>query len=39
MIVEILVALFLIFFASIVSRLIARRRDVFHYVSRPDAGW
>jgi len=36
MIIEIAAALFLILFANMISRLIERRRDVFHYVSRPD---
>ena len=34
MIIEIGTALFLILFVSMISRLIERRRDVFHYVSR-----
>jgi hypothetical protein len=39
MIIEIAAALFLILFASMISRLIERRRDVFHYVSKPDPRW
>jgi hypothetical protein len=35
MIIEIGSALFLILFVSMISRLIERRRDVFHYVSKP----
>jgi hypothetical protein len=39
MIIEISAALFLILFVSMISRLIERRRDVFHYVSRSDPRW
>jgi hypothetical protein len=39
MIIEISAALFLILFVSMISRLIERRRDVFHYVSRPEPRW
>ena len=36
MIIEITTALFLIQGVSMLSRLIERRRDVLHYVSKPD---
>ena len=39
MIIEIATALFLIVFVTMISRLIERRRDVFHYVSKPDPRW
>ena len=39
MIIEISAALFVILIASMISRLIQRRRDVFHYVSKPDPRW
>jgi hypothetical protein len=39
MIIEIATVIFLIQIVSLISRLIERRRDVFHYVSRPDRRW
>jgi hypothetical protein len=36
MIIEVATVIFLIQIASLISRLIGRQRDVFHYVSRPD---
>lgn len=39
MIIEIAAVLFFIIFATMISRLIERRRDVLHYVSRSDPHW
>lgn len=39
MIIEIATAIFLILIVGMISRLIGRRRDVFHYVSKPDPRW
>jgi hypothetical protein len=39
MIIEIATVIFLIQIVSMISRLIERRRDVFHYVSRRDHRW
>jgi hypothetical protein len=36
MVIEIITCLFLIQCVNLLSRLIERRRDVLHYVSRPD---
>jgi hypothetical protein len=39
MIIEVATVIFLIQIVSVISRLIERRRDVFHYVSKPDSRW
>lgn len=39
MILEIATVLFLVFGLSMLSRLLARRRDVLYYVSKPDPRW
>jgi hypothetical protein len=39
MIMEIISVLFLIQCANMLSRLIGRRRDVLHYVSKADPRW
>jgi hypothetical protein len=39
MIIEIIAILFLIQCVNMLSRFLARRRDVFHYVSRLEPHW